>query len=263
MRPVEDMPVQGEPLAVELVNTTFVKGGLRGHVVDVLTCPEELLAWLRSRSWDLGPNVVEGLAGNGASDADVDHFRQLRQALRDLFTAETAATTGTATWPDHAIQIVNNAVRGATQWRELSTAAPERSVTVWSSPAGRWQPCPRWLPPVSRCCPASSDHCCVPAGLLGASCSSCRTTPAGSGAPRSAVTAPGLHGTAAGNGTAVRDSKGRSLLNRTQGRCPVRRWPLAPAAAGSRWPPQHRLRHSLAVRLCAPGRASPGSDLLR
>ena len=131
---VEDMPVQGEPLAVELVNTTFVKGGLRGHVVDVLTCPEELLAWLRSRSWDLGPNVVEGLAGKGVSDADVDHFRQLRQALRDLFTAETATATGTATWPDHAIQIVNNAVRGATQWRELSTAAPERSVTVWSSP---------------------------------------------------------------------------------------------------------------------------------
>ena len=237
MRPVEDMPVQGEPLAVELVNTTFVKGGLRGHVVDVLTCPEELLAWLRSRSWDLGPNVVEGLAGKGvAADADVDHFRQLRQALRDLFTAETAATTGTATWPDHAIQkIVNNAVRGVTQWRELSTAAPERSVTAWSSPDWAVAALSQVAASgVSLLSGRAAIHRRAPAGLLRAHPCSCSTTPAGSGAPRSAVTAPGLHCTAAGNGTAVRDSKGRSLLNRTQGRRSQRRRPLAPAAAGSR-----------------------------
>src|ERR1039458_4000405 len=102
---VEDMPVRGEPLAVDLVNTTFMVDGTRGHVVDVLASPGMLLEWLSSRSDDMGSQLGEQLA----------------------------AETGHAPWPLDAVEAVNLAARGAAWWEEFSAAAPGKAVDVWST----------------------------------------------------------------------------------------------------------------------------------
>jgi predicted RNA-binding Zn ribbon-like protein len=130
--PVVDIPVQSEPLAVELVDTTFVVGGTRGHVVDVLTTPAELLRWLRSRTEDVGGDVVAGVALAGAGEEDVRRFQALRRALRELMTAET----GGQAWPREAVSVVNRALRAAVRCTELSADGPGGAVEAWST--GDW-----------------------------------------------------------------------------------------------------------------------------
>ena len=126
---VEDMPVRGEPLAVDLVNTTFMVDGTRGHVVDVLASPGMLLEWLSSRSDDMGSQLVEQLAQAGINGEAVRRFQALRAALRELLAAET----GHAPWPLDAVEAVNLAARGAAWWEEFSAAAPGEAVDVWST----------------------------------------------------------------------------------------------------------------------------------
>src|ERR1017187_8074603 len=126
---VEDMPVRGEPLAVDLVNTTFMVDGTRGHVVDVLASPGMLLEWLSSRSDDMGSQLVEQLAQAGINGEAVRRFQALRAALRELLAAET----GHAPRPLDAVEAVNLAARGAAWWEEFSAAAPGEAVDVWST----------------------------------------------------------------------------------------------------------------------------------
>lgn len=110
--PMIEMPVLGEPLAVELANT-IVRGG-DGEAYDLLRTESELGRWLSAH-------------GNGLPDGAVDappslaRVRRLRSAVRELFSA---ALDGRA--PDaYALHVVNTA----------SKAAPARPVLVWPSPA--------------------------------------------------------------------------------------------------------------------------------
>ncbi|MFG2408617.1 CGNR zinc finger domain-containing protein [Streptomyces brevispora] len=124
-----DVPVQGEPLALDLVNTTFVRGGLRGRVVDALCEPEALHDWLAAHRTELGVTGLECPAGVSVGEPELRRFQELRQALREALTAETSGTT----WPDAAVRHINRAAHGATRWRELSASAPTGSVEVWST----------------------------------------------------------------------------------------------------------------------------------
>ncbi|GHC87630.1 hypothetical protein GCM10007079_31940 [Nocardiopsis terrae] len=49
------MPVLGEHPALDLVNTVFIRGGLRGQLVDALTTPADLADWIAAQAEVLGP----------------------------------------------------------------------------------------------------------------------------------------------------------------------------------------------------------------
>ena len=79
-------PLDGEPLPIELVNTTFVDGGLRGRVVDTLTTPSELDAWL-ARNWEQFSADLRPLLVGVSSDVwDLENWLDLRGAIRGYLT---------------------------------------------------------------------------------------------------------------------------------------------------------------------------------
>ena len=93
-------PLQGEPLALDLVNTLVSRGG---RPQELLATPADLDDWMRGEASRLP------WPGN-ASAADLDSFRALRAAIADLLTA---GRTGTE--PDrHAIDAVNAALADGT-----------------------------------------------------------------------------------------------------------------------------------------------------
>ncbi|MCP9945762.1 ABATE domain-containing protein [Streptomyces somaliensis] len=109
-------PLTGEPLPLELVNTTYVKGGLRGRVVDALAGPGDLDRWLAAHRQQFGPAVAQALGCSEPADrVHVEAFLELRHALRELTAARTSGRTPE---PEHTA-VVNAAARLAAQWREL------------------------------------------------------------------------------------------------------------------------------------------------
>ncbi|MEV6972424.1 ABATE domain-containing protein [Kitasatospora sp. NPDC093806] len=119
---VEEMPVDGEHLALDLVNTTFIRGGLRGHLVDVLVEPAGLAVWVErhAEALDLA-SVPAGELGA----AELAAFRELRRALRGVLGAVVAG--GPAAEAD--VAVVNAAVRAAPGWAELPPGAVGRAVS--------------------------------------------------------------------------------------------------------------------------------------
>ncbi|NLU70883.1 CGNR zinc finger domain-containing protein [Streptomyces sp. HNM0574] len=127
---IADIPVQGEPPALDLVNTTFVKGGTRGRLLDVLVTPEQLVDWLGAHAETLGPGLTRDLARTAPADADVLRFRELRGALRQLLTTLLDGSD----WPPEAVRRVNHAARTAASWTQLPAAPTGTAHEVWSVP---------------------------------------------------------------------------------------------------------------------------------
>lgn len=71
-------PLDGEPLPIELVNTTFVDGGLRGRVVDTLTTPSELDAWLARNREQFSADLRPLLVGVSSDVWDLENWLDLR-----------------------------------------------------------------------------------------------------------------------------------------------------------------------------------------
>ncbi|WP_306323856.1 MULTISPECIES: ABATE domain-containing protein [unclassified Streptomyces] len=110
------LPLSGEPLPLDLINTTYIKGGVRGRLMDALTTPADLDDWLASHRERLGV----GLELTGAADgAHLTEFRRLREAVRALTEARVAGRE-----PDAGdVSVVNAAARFAVQWQELAPGA--------------------------------------------------------------------------------------------------------------------------------------------
>ncbi|MFF2042236.1 CGNR zinc finger domain-containing protein [Kitasatospora sp. NPDC058170] len=113
---VDEMPVGGEHLALDLVNSTFIRGGLRGHLVDVLVEPSDLAVWVERHAVGLDlPSVPPGELGA----AELAAFLELRRALRAVLTAVVA---GGSAEPAE-VAVVNAAVRAVPGWVELPEGA--------------------------------------------------------------------------------------------------------------------------------------------
>ncbi|MFB6891786.1 CGNR zinc finger domain-containing protein [Kitasatospora sp. NPDC056327] len=126
---VDEMPVDGEHLALDLVNTTFVRGGLRGHLVDVLTRPADLAVWVERHAGALDPASAPAGAPGAA---ELAAFRELRLALRGVLTAVVAGEPAA----EADVAVVNAAVRAAPGWLELPPGAVGAAVP--GSSAGEW-----------------------------------------------------------------------------------------------------------------------------
>ncbi len=96
------MPVLGEHPALDLVNTVFVRGGLRGQLVDALTTPADLADWITEQAEALGPL---GSAPDPGPDA-LTAFTGLRSSLRRVVAAAAAGTDA----PPENVAAVNTAV---------------------------------------------------------------------------------------------------------------------------------------------------------
>ncbi|MCX5380553.1 ABATE domain-containing protein [Streptomyces sp. NBC_00091] len=131
--PVDEMPLVGESLALDLVNTTFIDGGLRGVLVDALATPADLDRWCARRLEDFSPPLRSRLT-EPATRAHFERFLELRHALREVAAAHVAGRA-----PEPAdVRTVNLASRLAARWEELA-AAPEPlgAVTRWAEPDPR------------------------------------------------------------------------------------------------------------------------------
>lgn len=122
-------PLQGEPLALELVNTTFVEGGTRGHQVDVLREPHQLDQWLTSHREAFSPELREPLTRLRTTPDQVGAFRRLRQALRECLQAITAGQTPAAP----ALAVINETAREAAHWLEATPADPVTVSRRWAT----------------------------------------------------------------------------------------------------------------------------------
>ncbi|WP_405895563.1 ABATE domain-containing protein [Streptomyces sp. NBC_00104] len=125
---VEQLPLSGEPLPLDLVNTTYIKGGMRGRLVDALTRPADLDAWLETHAERFSPALAHPLRQAAPSrPAHVDAFLELRRALRELCAVRTS---GGAPDPAH-LDVVNATARLALQWQELTAEPGFPTVQRW------------------------------------------------------------------------------------------------------------------------------------
>ncbi|KAA2250967.1 hypothetical protein F0L68_38400 [Solihabitans fulvus] len=124
------MPVQGEPLPLDLVNTTFIHGGLRGVLVDAMSSPAQLDDWLAARLSRLGPALADRLVEESATDRRLAAFLDLRAALRALLAEQQGGEPA----PAAARAEVNRAARGAAGWVELGDGAPPAITRRWTEP---------------------------------------------------------------------------------------------------------------------------------
>lgn len=114
--------VRAQPLAIELVSTVYVHGG---RLVDALESVEQLRVWLGAYERRLPATDLR------ATDEAVRRMRELREALRVLFTA---VTTGTS--PDGAAITHLNAVLACSPEQiRLMWEGQEPTVERWR--AGR------------------------------------------------------------------------------------------------------------------------------
>ncbi|MER5311278.1 ABATE domain-containing protein [Streptomyces sp. NPDC002773] len=105
-------PLLGEPLPIELGNATYA---VRGRLVDGLQTVEHVTAWFRDNRHRFAvPLTDEDLALG--SERDLTATRALRDAVRTLIGV--AVRGGDA--PREAVETINEQVRTAPRWRELS-----------------------------------------------------------------------------------------------------------------------------------------------
>ena len=119
-------PVLGEPLPLELANTRFAH---RGHEHDGLREPADLAAWFRRVRERLPVAPVDGDL-DAIGPRELAAARELRDALRTLFTAVTAGNALAA----EPAEVVNGAVRSAPRWREIATETALASVVRTAAP---------------------------------------------------------------------------------------------------------------------------------
>ncbi|SFL89200.1 CGNR zinc finger domain-containing protein [Streptomyces pini] len=133
-------PLSGEPLALELVNTTFVHGGLRGSLVDALATPTELDLWLEEHA-EAFPRGPVRRASGPATASHLAGFRRLREALRELSRACVAQEP----YGERAVAAVNRAARLAASWPEIGDGTADAPADrTADGPVVRWaEPDPR------------------------------------------------------------------------------------------------------------------------
>lgn len=119
-------PVLGEPLPLELVNTQFFT---RGHQQDGLESTDEFSSWL-SRVAERLPVALSTDDLAAVPDSDLTLARALREALRNLMSGAINRSPR----DPKAIAVLNNVVRSAPYWRELSS---EPGETVIASDCSR------------------------------------------------------------------------------------------------------------------------------
>jgi predicted RNA-binding Zn ribbon-like protein len=100
------VPLRGEPLSLDLVNTTFIDGGLRGRLVDALSTPTDLDGHLAGWAARLPEDLRAALAPGSAGERELALFRGLRDAIRHCLQA---TLTGDAADPI-AVAEVNRCV---------------------------------------------------------------------------------------------------------------------------------------------------------
>ncbi|MCK0093471.1 hypothetical protein HCA61_21480 [Rhodococcus sp. HNM0563] len=83
------VPLSGEPLALELVNTTYIDGGRRGHRVDALTTTDQLTAWVAAHANQLSRELPPALAEQACTPRTHEQFLSLREALRSCLQSVT------------------------------------------------------------------------------------------------------------------------------------------------------------------------------
>jgi predicted RNA-binding Zn ribbon-like protein len=103
-------PRLGLPLPLELVNTQFAQSG---QLRDALATPDDLDAWLLANA-ELFPGPTQAAP---ASRNELERFRTLRHALRELFSAVAEGTPP----PRSALQVLN----------DLSAQAPQFARLEW------------------------------------------------------------------------------------------------------------------------------------
>ncbi|MFI5532928.1 CGNR zinc finger domain-containing protein [Kitasatospora sp. NPDC051853] len=123
-------PLLGEPLPIELANTTHA---VRGRLLDGLDTAEHLAAWLRDTRARLSEPVPDH-ALLALGPAELEAARQLRDAVRQLAAAAAHRTRP----PQQALDTVNQRIRAAPRWRELSwdAEAPAAVPRSSGSPVG-------------------------------------------------------------------------------------------------------------------------------
>jgi len=103
-------PRLGLPLPFELINTTFAEAG---QPRDALASPEDLDQWLR-----VNRDQFDSPLPAASTTAELTPFRQLRQALRDAFTAVAAGAAPRA----RDLELLN----------EISATAPRFARLEWT-----------------------------------------------------------------------------------------------------------------------------------
>ncbi|MFI5805058.1 CGNR zinc finger domain-containing protein [Streptomyces sp. NPDC051561] len=125
------LPLSGEPLPLDLVNTTFIRGGVRGRLLDALAEPADLDHWLSRHRPRFSDSLGEFLADPApAGDAHLARFLELRLALRSLAGASARRHTPEA----KDAQVVNRAARLASHWHELALGSPLTALPRWPEP---------------------------------------------------------------------------------------------------------------------------------
>ena len=116
-------PMLGEPLPIELANTTYA---VRGRPQDGLRTSEQLAVWLRDVRARL-PVTLTDADLRTVTDADLAVARELRVVVRSM---ADAIVQDRAVDPD-LVAALNRQVRRAPRWREL-TLAPDPRAEVRS-----------------------------------------------------------------------------------------------------------------------------------
>ncbi|MFI7063572.1 CGNR zinc finger domain-containing protein [Kribbella sp. NPDC050124] len=109
------VPLLGEPLPIELVNTAYA---VRGEPHDGLASVELLTAWLAANEHRL-PWKLSSDERAAIGDFELNAARELRDAIRDVAQAITAGTAPSA----GAIETLNHHARWAPHWQELQWQA--------------------------------------------------------------------------------------------------------------------------------------------
>lgn len=119
----------GESAALDLANTLFIDGGLRGHRLDGLTTVEALGEWLVLQA-GLEHRPSGWPAGEGALRPGPQHlvlFWDLRKVLRGLFAAVTEGENPEQ--PDLAM--LGEFTRRAAGWLQLRRGGPVEVLQRW------------------------------------------------------------------------------------------------------------------------------------
>lgn len=117
-------PTLGEPLPIELGNATYA---VRGQLVDGLQTVEHVAAWFRDNRHRFAVPLDDRdlLRTN---ERDLAATRALRDAIRTL----TGVAVGGGDAPQEAVETVNQQVRAAPRWRELSWGGGPRALACGS-----------------------------------------------------------------------------------------------------------------------------------
>ena len=121
------VPLNGEPLAVELVNTTYIDGGLRGHRVDALTTTDQLTAWVADHADQFGSELSAALMGQACTPRTHEQFLSLRSALRNCLQSVVDDSVPSS----DTLAIINEFSCYSASRLELSPADPVAVTTRW------------------------------------------------------------------------------------------------------------------------------------